>query len=473
MPNSSSTDLAYASAASLSRRFATRDLSPVDVVEALLERIDAHNDTLCAYITVCRESALAEAKQAESDIAAGRAKGPLHGIPVSVKDICWTEGVRTTGHSMTFFDFVPKEDATHVRRLKDAGMILLGKTNTTEFACGDLHLFGMTPTPWDLTRYSGGSSAGSANGLAAGLCTTAIGTDTGGSIRCPSGFCGITGLKPTFGRVSRHGVMVLSWSMDHVGPMARTAEDCALVLGAMAGWDAKDGTSARQPVADYLSGLNNGVSGLTLGIPRQHYFEPAEGVDPEVLAAAEAAVKQLEKMGARLQPVDLPMAGKLSPAGNVLIMTEAFGQHAERLRTRGDEYGPRARRRMVGGALYTSAEYQQASQVRELWIRDVERVLQAVDSIVTPTLPMPAFPISVQHAGPPDTSWGTRGFNLSGHPAMSLPCGFTSQGLPIGLQIAAKAFDEAMIFRVAHAYQQATDWHTRRPSLPAADPARN
>jgi aspartyl-tRNA(Asn)/glutamyl-tRNA(Gln) amidotransferase subunit A len=345
-------------------------------------------------------------------------------------------------------------------------MILLGKTNTTEFACGTMDVFGVARNPWDPARYTGGSSAGSGSALAAGMAPAATGSDTGGSIRVPASFCGVVGLKPTYGRVSRYGLIPLAWSMDHVGPMARTVADCALLLGVMAGHDPSDPTSARAPVPDFTDGLEAGVRGAMLGVPRQHFFE---ALDPEVEAALNAALRHLEDLGARVEPVDLPLAGHVPGPGGILIMAEAYGLHAERLRERAADYGTRTRRRIASGACYTSGEYEAAVRVRAVWTRQAEQALRRVDAIVTPTLPHAAFPVEVQSAGePPDTSWGTRHFNLSGHPALTLPCGFTAAGLPIGMQLAGRYFDEAALFRIAHAYEQSTPWHSRRPALPEA-----
>jgi aspartyl-tRNA(Asn)/glutamyl-tRNA(Gln) amidotransferase subunit A len=456
------TDPAFFSVAEMSAALDRRQISPVEIVTALLGRIARHDGTLRTYITVCADEALSAARRAEREIARGRRRGPLHGIPVSHKDISWTKGVRTTAHSRTMRDFVPSEDATHVARLAEAGMILLGKTSTTEFANGGMDLFGYTPNPWNPTRYTGGSSAGSASALATGLAAAATGSDTGGSIRVPSSFCGIVGLKPTYGRVSRYGVIPLSWTLDNAGPMTRTVRDCALMLGAMAGHDPLDPASARVPVPDFTAGLGRGVRGLVLGVPAQHYFE---GLEPDVERAVRAALRQLETLGARLEPVDLPRAGQLEPAYSVVIAAEAYAVHAARLRGQWALYGERSRRRIAAGAFYTAAEYQQALQIRRVWAQEVDAVLQRVDALVAPTLPYPAFTMETQRTGPPDSSWGTRQFNLSGHPALSIPCGFTTDGLPVGLQLAGRAFEEATLFRIAAAYERATAWYTRQPPI--------
>jgi aspartyl-tRNA(Asn)/glutamyl-tRNA(Gln) amidotransferase subunit A len=455
-------DLAWLPATVVSRLIDEREVSPVEVVTAHLQRIDRYNTRLNSYITVCHDDALNAAGRAEREISAGRRRGPLHGIPIAHKDISWTRGVRTTAHSRTLLDFVPDDDATHVGRLAAAGMILLGKTNTTEFACGTMDIFGIARNPWDTSRYAGGSSGGSANALAAGLAVVATGSDTGGSIRVPAGFCGVVGLKPTYGRVSRYGLIPLSWSMDHVGPMARTVADCALLLSAMAGHDPRDPTSAAAEVPDFAALHDGSIRGLVLGVPQQHFFQ---GLDPEVEGAVRAALRDLEGLGARVEPVDLPHAQDIAAVAQVLMMSEAFGQHADWLRRHAPEYGARTRRRITAGACYTAGEYQLAVQVRALWTRELAAGLRRVNILVTPTLPIPAFAADLQASGPPDTGWGTRHFNFSGHPALSLPCGFTAAGLPIGLQLVGRWFDEVTLFRVAHAYEQATRWHERRPTL--------
>ena len=454
-------ELPFLPVSALSDLVARKKVSPVEIVTALLDRIDRHDAVLHSYITVCRDSVLRAARRAEREILAGRRRSPLHGIPMSIKDISWTRGVRTTAHSRTLLDFVPEHDATHVRRLARAGMILLGKTNTTEFANGGMEVFGVARNPWSLPHYTGGSSAGSASALAAGLAVAATGSDTGGSIRVPSSFCGIVGLKPTYGRVSRYGVIALSWSMDHAGPMTRTVRDCALLLNTMAGYDPLDPSSVRAAVPDFTADLKKGLKGRVLGVPQQHYFD---GLEPDVDRAVRAALRELEHLGARLEPVSLPRAGQLEPVYQVIISAESFGAHAARLRRQAADYSARSRRRIACGAFYSAAEYYQALQIRRLWVQELDQILQRVDALVMPTLPYPAFTIEAQQAGPPDSGWGTRQFNLSGHPAISIPCGFVGNGLPVGLQFAAKAFDEAMLFRVAHAYEQATPWHARWPS---------
>jgi aspartyl-tRNA(Asn)/glutamyl-tRNA(Gln) amidotransferase subunit A len=446
----------------LSRLVAARTVSPVEIVDALLARIGALNGSLASYVTVCEDTARTKAATAERDLRAGRRRGPLDGLPIAHKDIVWTKGVRTTAHSRALADFVPTDSATFVDRLERQGMILLGKTNTGEFACGTTDLFGTPTNPWSATRYTGGSSNGSANAVAAGLAIAATGTDTGGSVRVPASFCGVVGLKPTYGRVSRKGVITLSWSMDHVGTLTRTVSDAALLLEHMAGYDPLDRTSSRRPVPSYAVHLVDPVKGRVIGIPRKHFYE---SLHPEVDRALRTALNHLEELGAHLEEIALEGSGDLEFVGPLLYRVEAFAQHARRLRERGQDYGRRARQKIAAGAFFSAADYLQATQIRETWNRNLEGVLRRVDAIVTPTLPFPAFPIETQSAGPPDTSWGTRHFNLSGHPAITVPCGFSSDGLPIGMQIVGNLFDEKGVLAIAHAFQQMTDWHQRRPPV--------
>ncbi|UCH27219.1 MAG: Asp-tRNA(Asn)/Glu-tRNA(Gln) amidotransferase subunit GatA [Trueperaceae bacterium] len=461
-----SVELAYTPLRVLAERIRCGELSPVEIVEGFLERIDRYDARLGTYITVCADDALETAQAAEREIKAGSYRGPLHGIPVVHKDNILTKGVLTTAHSKTLRDFYPPTDASFVARLKACGTILMGKTNTTEFACGDMAEYGPSRNPWNLALFSGASSGGSAGALAAGLAVAATGTDTGGSIRAPASMCGVVGVKPTFGRVSRHGVIPLSWTMDHAGPMTRTVADAALLLAGMAGPDALDPSGSKRAVPDFTEGFTPELSGVSIGVCQEHFFE---GLEPAVENALHAVLSELEGLGAELRPLSLPSAGELAAAADVLVMAEAFSQHAARLRECAADYGPKARRRISTGAFYTSAEYQQAGQVRELWIRELDLAMRDVDALVTPTLPFTAFSLERQERGAPDTSWATRHFNLSGHPAMTLPCGFDEGGLPIGMQVVAKPFDESTMFRIGHAYQLATGWHLRRPRPFAGD----
>ena len=452
--------LGFQSLTSLAGLIASRQISPIEIINDLISDIERLNSRLGTYITICSESALEEALKAERIIQKNGPSNPLHGIPIVHKDNIWTKGVRTTAHSKTLTNFVPNEDATVVAKLASKGMILLGKTNTTEFACGDMDVYGHSRNPWNPERFSGASSGGSAAALAAGLAIAATGSDTGGSIRAPASMCGIVGVKPTYGRVSRHGLIPLSWSMDNIGPMARTIKDAALLLEAMSGFDALDPNSSKRPVPSFAEELKPDLTGIRIGFAKPYFFE---NLQPEVEQATLAALQQIEELGAELHEILLPSAADLAAPTNVLVMSEAFGRHAQNLKTHGSEYGPKARRRIAAGAFYTAAEVEQAAQIRATWNTELFKGLSTVDAFITPTLPHTAFTVDTQIQGPPDTSWATRHFNLSGYPALTMPCGFDSEGLPIGLQIIAKPFQEKTMFRVAHAYELATEWHQAKP----------
>lgn len=448
------------SATRLGELLAAGEVGPVELLDAYLGRLEAYDGALRSHVLVDVEGARAAAATAERELRAGQRRGPLHGVPVSHKDNLWTAGVATGVHSRTSFALVPEEDATAVARLRSAGMVLLGKTNTTEFACGDQLVHGDTPNPWSRPAHSGASSAGSASAVAAGLTGAATGSDTGGSIRAPAAMCGIVGVKPTYGRVSRHGLVPLAWSMDHVGPMTRSVQDAAHMLAAMAGRDPLDATSDARPVPPDLADLGESLAGLVVGVPRGHF---ATGLAPAVSAAFDASLLVLERLGATIEEVALPSAGNLAAVGSLLSMWEAFTLHASHLRAEGGAYGPKARANIASGGFYGSDEVGQALQLRSLWAREVAEAFRHAEVIVTPTLPSASVTRDEWVASPPDTSWATRAFSLTGHPALTLPCGFDEHDMPIGLQVAARHFQERSMFRVAHCYEQATPWHERRP----------
>ncbi|CAN5760120.1 Asp-tRNA(Asn)/Glu-tRNA(Gln) amidotransferase subunit GatA [soil metagenome] len=460
-------DLAFLSATELRAAYAARQVSPVEVVGALLRRLERFDGVYRSHVLVTADAAMSAAKLAEYEIGKGRGDAPLFGVPVSHKDNLWTRRVRTGAHPRTSFAHVPEEGATAVARIEAAGAILLGKTNTTEFACGDMLEHGDTPNPWDPTLYSGASSAGSASAVAGGLTTTATGSDTGGSIRAPAALCGIVGLKPTYGRVSRFGLVPLSWSMDHVGPMTRTVADAALLLEAMAGPDPRDPTSADVAVPRYLDALTLDLRGLRIGVSLDHYHE---GLEPAVEAAFSAVLEVLRSLGAVIVPVHLPSAGSVAPAGNLLSMWEAFALHAATLRSEGRLYGPKARAHIASGAFGSGADVALAQQLRTRWAHEVAAAFADIDALVTPTLPFTRVEREAWVLSPPDTSWGTRQWNLTGHPAITVPCGVDDEGLPVALQVVARHFDESTMFRVAHAFERATTWHARRPTLVATAP---
>jgi aspartyl-tRNA(Asn)/glutamyl-tRNA(Gln) amidotransferase subunit A len=462
--------------ADLGRLIATKQVSPVEVVRAHLDRIAAVDSKLRAFITVCADSALESARAAEADLMAGRVVGRLHGVPWAPKDLYSTRGVRTTGGSKILADSVPSEDSTVVARLARAGAILLGKLNMHEFAYGPEGLnahYGDARNPWsaDAHRITGGSSSGSGAAVAAGLAPGSLGSDTGGSIRIPASLCGITGLKPTYGRVSRAGVLPLAWSMDHVGPMTRTARDCALMLSVIAGYDPADPTTSVLPVPDYGAALTGNVKGLRVGLLRAHFTEAAAA---DVRAAVEATAKQLEQAGAVVDEVNLTQVMHVAAGSAAIVASEALAYHAPWMRSRPQDYQPDVRERLRLGAFVNGAHYVRAQQIRALVTREVDEALARRDVLLAPATPLVAPVLGEREAalgdGPSDVRAAllrcTRPFNFSGHPACAAPCGFTPGGLPIGLQIVGRPFDEATVLRVVDAYQRMTDWHTRRP--PAA-----
>jgi aspartyl-tRNA(Asn)/glutamyl-tRNA(Gln) amidotransferase subunit A len=469
-------DLTTLTIAEAARRIAGGELSPVELTQAALARIESLNPRLNAFLTVLSERAMAAAKAAEQEIVAGRRRGPLHGIPIGLKDLCATQGVRTTSGSKICRDYVPAEDATVAARWAAAGTILLGKLHLNEFAYGpdgdNVH-DGPARNPWDTERITGGSSSGSGAALAASLCLGALGTDTGGSIRIPAALCGIVGLKPTYGRVSRHGITPLSWSLDHVGPMAKTVEDVALLLQAMAGYDPKDPSTARLPVPDYAAALRDGVRGVRIGVPRQYFFEL---IDPEVDAAVRAAIEVLRRLGATVREVSWPALRYTTLAALVLVLAEASTFHEAWIRTQPEAYHPDIALRLKWGLLLPAAAYLKAQRLRARLCQEAARLWAEVDVLAVPATVIAAPRLGEAHVQLGGRQIATREallrtmrpFNLTGLPAISLPCGFTGAGLPIGLQLAGKPFDEATVLRVAHAYERHTDWHRRRPPIAVA-----
>jgi aspartyl-tRNA(Asn)/glutamyl-tRNA(Gln) amidotransferase subunit A len=456
--------LTIAEAAELIR---TRQLSPLELTEALLARIEALDPMLHAFITVTAEHALAQARAATDEIARGHHRGPLHGIPVALKDLYATNGIRTTCHSRVLADWIPEEDCEPVRRLYAAGAVLLGKLATMEFATGSV-TEGPWPAarnPWNPDHIPGGSSSGSGTAVAAGLCLGSLGTDTGGSIRGPAALCGITGLRPTYGRVSRRGVVALAWSLDTAGPMTRTVTDCALMLGAVAGFDPGDPGSADVPVPDYRAALGPDLTGLTVAVDRRHFF--FDGIDAEVLAAVETAIGVLRDLGAAVREIDLPLLDYAAAAQNTIHMSESHAYHEQRIKQTPELYGPTLRAYFRLGATIRSTDYLQAQRVRERIRAEMLATLRdGVDLIVAPTQAAPAEPFARYTTRNRFGRMGlTAQFSLAGVPAISVPCGFSAGGLPIGLQIAGRPFEEATVFRAAHAYEQATPWHTMRPVL--------
>ena len=462
-------ELPFLSASELSRLIASREVSPVDATEAYIDRIDALDFKFNAYLTVTREMAMNAAREAEREIASGNHRGPMHGVPVAVKDQFLSAGVRTTGGSRILADHVPDEDATVIANLKQAGAVLLGKTNLTEFAItGFSHRFSTPRNPWDLNTYAGGSSSGSGAATGAYLCATSLGEDTGGSIRFPATWCGLVGLRPTWGLVSRYGVMRGVWSMDTVGPISRTVEDAAITLGAIAGHDQRDGHTSTAPVPDYLAALGQGIEGLKIGVVTEQM--ESDLVDADVRSVVERAIAVLGELGATVEEVSLPLANVAGPISGTLLAVEPANNHAKWVHENINDYGHDDRILLLTGSVIPAQYYNKAQKIRELIRRQVIGALGSYDALVFPTAGRGAQPVVDD---PPVTSKETssrlpflftRLFNLASCPAMSVPCGFDDRGMPVGLQIGGKPFSEETLFRIGHAYEQATDWHTRRPA---------
>lgn len=466
-------------------------LSSEELTYYFLERIEALNPELNAYITVDREGALQAAKRADVRIKKGEST-PLTGIPIGVKDLFCTKDLRTTCGSRMLAKFYPPYESTVTSRLREAGAVILGKTNMDEFAMGssnETSWFGPVKNPWNTTLTPGGSSGGSAATVAAGLGVAAIGTDTGGSIRQPAALTGITGLKPTYGRVSRYGMIAFASSLDQAGPMTHTAQDAAIILAAMAGHDQKDATSIPAPVPDYAAALHDNLAKIRIGIPAEYF---AEELPADITTALEQAQKQLQVLGAELVPVALPYTKYAIPTYYIIAPAEAssnlarydgvrYGHRHEQTselkemyeRTRAEGFGAEVKRRIMLGTYvlssgYYDAYYRKAQKVRRLIADDFRAAFEKVDVLLTPTAPSTAFPLGDKMDDPVQmylSDLFTINVNLAGLPAISIPCGFDTKGLPIGLQIIGRPLDESGILTIAHAYQQVTDWHTRRPKI--------
>ena len=452
-----------------------KQLSPTDLVRAYLDRIDHLDGTLHAYIVVCREEALAAARAAEQALARGNVVGPLHGVPIAVKDQFHARGMATTAGSRVLAGSVAADDATIIARLRSAGAILLGKLNLSEFALGGTldPPFGQPRNPWDRERDPGGSSSGSGVAAAAALASATLGEDTGGSVRSPAGWCGAVGLRPTWGLVSRHGTIPVSWSMDIAGPLTRSVEDCALLLGAIAGADPRDPLTSARPVPDYRAALRDDTRGLTIGVIRE--LCGSADTEGEVKAAVSAAAAQLASLGATVDEVSLPLLPLAGAVFMALADSEGAGLHARWLRERPLDYDAGTRRRLLTASLLPATLYHQAERARVLIRNQVWSALDRYDLLLAPTAPTPAPLIASTKAPLQSGDAAARRFftrrsfttpaSLAGVPALSLPCGFTAGGLPIGLQLIGRRFEDATVLRAAHAYERSTPWHDRRPSL--------
>jgi aspartyl-tRNA(Asn)/glutamyl-tRNA(Gln) amidotransferase subunit A len=448
-----------------------KDASSVDLTKACLARIDQYQGTLNAFITITPDKALTQAREADSEVRSGKWRGPLHGIPLALKDNIDTAGVRTTAASALFADRIPREDAEVVRRLKEAGAVILGKLNMDEFAAGGTSAtthFGPVHNPWALERTAGGSSGGSGAAVAAELCFGALGTDTGGSIRGPASYCGIVGLKPTYGRASIRGIIPLVWTLDHVGPMCRTVEDAAVLLQGIAGYDPADTTSADVPVPDFVAGMKEPVSGLRLGLPRAQFYD---ALHPEVAAAVQEALEVLRKLTAGTRDVILPAVLNIPTLGGA----ETYAYHAQWFTRTPNLYQAPIRRRLEQAAKMSAADYALGRREIDRLRREIKGVFQEVDLLITPTVKIQPRTLEeaikrleAEKPLPPELG-NTGAFNVFGLPTITVPCGFTKLGLPVGLQISGPHFQEGRVLALAHAYEQATEWHKRRPVLKPAD----
>jgi aspartyl-tRNA(Asn)/glutamyl-tRNA(Gln) amidotransferase subunit A len=437
----------------------TKAVSSVELTRACLARIDKWQPVLNAYITITGEQALADARMLDSELQRGKYRGPFHGVPIALKDNIDTAGVRTTGASQLFKDRIPTEDAEVARRLKNAGAILVGKLNLHEFAYGGtsaVTYFGPVHNPWDPTLTPGGSSGGPGAAVAADICFASIGTDTAGSIRIPATYCGIVGFKPTYGRVSIRGIIPLSWSLDHAGPMCKTVEDTAMMLNTIAGYDPKDTTTVDVPVPDYVKALRSPTARFRIGLPRKPYFD---SLNPEIGKAIDAALTVIGKITASMADVDLPPAG-----GGAIMGAEAYTYHAQWINKTPELYDAPIRAALQNGANIKAEPYARALRDLAQTRRDIKSAFTNVDLLVLPTMADPPFKIEVGLTRNVSAR-NTAPFDAYGIPVISVPCGFTSAGLPIGLQIAGAPWAEPAVLALAHAYEQATEWHTRHPQL--------
>jgi aspartyl-tRNA(Asn)/glutamyl-tRNA(Gln) amidotransferase subunit A len=464
---STSSQWAYLSLSEAANLIAKREVSPVELTQAMLERISALDPKLHSYYTVFSAEALAAAKEAEAQVRSGNYRGPLHGMPLAVKDI-YESGPTTCGSKLRK-DYVAQQDCTVVKKFKQAGGVMLGKLATYEFAMGLPTLasyFQPARNPWNLEMDPGGSSSGSGAALAAGLTFGAMGSDTGGSIRWPAFCCGIVGMKATYGRVSRAGVFPLSWNLDHTGPMTRTVKDCALMLQGCAGYDPSDPASAKEPVPDFSAKLGQDLKGMRIGVPRK-LFE--DNCDKEILASFDKAVTQMAQLGAAVTEVDTITFGELWAVFWPLIFADAAAYHLEDLKKRPGDYNPDLRMGLAAGVLVSATAYLQSQRVREQIRRKMLKQLETVDLFMLPTTGIMPARIRAQSPGmflmAEDFFIYTPLHNLTGFPALALPCGFSAAGLPIGFQLAGKPFDEATVFQAGDAYEQSTPWHKQHPAL--------
>ena len=447
-----------------------KQMSPVEVTEAMLGRIEALDGRYSSYATVMADQAMQSAARAENEITAGRYLGPLHGVPIAVKDLCFTRGVPTMGGTPVLSGHIPDFDATVISKLATAGAVLLGKLNLTEGAMAGYHPgFSIPVNPWDPERWTGASSSGPGVATAAGLCFGSLGSDTGGSIRFPAASCGIVGIKPTWGLVSRYGVLALAESMDHVGPMTRSAADAGIMLQAISGLDPNDPTSLPGPAPDLLTGLGESINGVRIGMDRR-YVE--QDVDSELSTAVLASIGVMEGLGAEIVEVSMPETGEYVEAWAVLCSAEAAFAHRATYPSHRDEYGPWFRGWLDKGSEVTGADYARANKLRAACNGSLRGVFEDIDVLACPSTIAPPGLVTPEQLRAPmgaddDLKWGrfTVPFNFNGAPTISLPCGRNSEGLPLSLQFVGKHLTEPLLVRLGHAYEQATDWHSMRPPM--------
>ena len=467
-------ELPFLTASQLSNLIETKEVSPVEATEAYLDRIEEVDPKLNSYITITGEQAIESARQAEQEIAAGKHRGPLHGVPMAVKDQFNTAGVLTTGGSSILKDNIPSEDATVIAKLKEAGAVMLGKLNMSEFAMAEIynHPYGTPRNPWDLERNPGTSSSGSGAATAAFLCSTSLGEDTGGSIRGPANFSGLVGLRPTHGRVSRYGVLGGSWSMDTVGPISRSVEDAAITIQAIAGYDTKDTYSWDVPVPDYRRALTGDIQGIKLGVIQERMDSP--NLDPEFRETVAKAISVLGELGASSKDVSIPLAPNAGALTMSILNVEWANLHRPLFEPNFNELDHNNKIRFLTGSIIPAQAYYKAQKIRAVLRQQILDALEEVDVLVLPTGPVTAPPVesvpgieSKEHSltGLAGRISFTGPFNLAGTPAISVPCGFSAAGMPMGLQIVGKPFDEETVLKVAHAYEQNTDWHNCRAPI--------
>jgi amidase len=473
---SSSGDSYYMTLLEAARRIQARELSSVDLTRLMLDRIGRIDPRLKSYATVMSDQAMEDARAAHQEIEAGRYRGPLHGVPIGIKDLCYTKGVRTMGGSAVLKDFVPTFDATLVAKLRSAGAVVLGKLNLSEGAAAGYNpSFNVPINPWRADRWPGMSSSGSGVATAAGLCFAAIGTDTGGSIRMPSSANGVVGLKPTYGRVSRYGVLAMAPSLDHVGSMARSVADAAILFDAIAGFDPRDPTSLNEPQSNVLGQIDGGVKDVRIGLDRTYALK---GIDSGQAAAIENAIKALESLGARIVEIKMPNVADAGAAWMPICAAEMAAAHAANFPSRANEYGPYLREFLASGLRVTPQQVAAARKRRAELTAQFEELLSTVDAIAGPAGGDPAWPITHElQVGPmaayhaawsaaaPRSAEFTMPMDLAGVPAICLPCGFAPEGVPYSIQFTGRRLSEGMLCRIAHAYEQATNWHDRHPEV--------